>query len=68
MSLVMPHNSGYIVMFKEMRTIPARDGRPEYRREVNDACTFRTREEAEKKAAELEKRGATIRGITECIY
>ena len=66
--LVMPHTPGYAVMYREMRTFPARNGRPEYQKEVADSCYFKTREEAEKKAEELKAKGATIRGITECIF
>lgn len=66
--LVMPHRFGWAVMYKEMRTIPARNGRPEYTKEVNDSCFFKTKAEAEAKAEELKAKGATIRGITECIY
>lgn len=66
--LVMPHNKGYAVMYKEMRTFPARNGRPEYTKEVSDSCYFKTREEAERAAEALQARGATIRGITEAIY
>ena len=64
----MPHRSGWAVLYREMRTIPARNGRPEYTKEVDDSCYFRTREEADRKAEELKARGATIRMITEAIY
>lgn len=66
--LVMPHKSGYAVMYREMRTFPARNGRPEYSKEVNDSCYFPTKQQAEAKAEELKAKGCTIRGITECIY
>lgn len=66
--LAMPHNQGWAVLYREMRTIPARNGRPEHTLEVNDSCYFKTKAEAEKKAEELKARGATIRMITECIY
>ena len=66
--LVMPHNKGWTVMYSEMKTFPARNGRPEYSKEVNNACFFRTKEEADKKAEELQERGCKIRGITKCIY
>lgn len=66
--LALPHRSGWAVLYREMRTIPARNGRPEYTKEVDDSCYFRTREEADRKAEELKARGATIRMITEAIY
>jgi len=66
--LVMPHTPGYAVMYRETRTFPARNGRPEHTKEVADSCYFKTRKEAEDKAKELEARGATIRGIVECIF
>ena len=66
--LALPHTPGWIVMFREERTFPARNGRPEYRKEVDSSCCFRRKEDAEKKAEELKARGATIRGITECIF
>ena len=66
--LALPHTPGFAVMYREMRTFPARNGRPEYTKEVNDSCYFKTREEADKKAEELKARGATIRGITECFF
>ena len=66
--LAMPHTPGWAVLFREIRTFPARNGRPEYTKEVDDSCYFKTQEEAEKKADELKARGATIRMITECIY
>ena len=66
--LALPHTPGYAVMYRETRTFPARNGRPEYSKEVNDSCFFRTREEADRKAEELKQRGCTIRGVTECIF
>ena len=66
--LALPHRSGWAVLYREMRTIPARNGRPGYTKEVDDSCYFRTREEADRKAEELKARGATIRMITEAIY
>lgn len=66
--LVMPHRKGWAVMYREMRTFPARNGRPEYTKQVDDSCYFKTKAEAETKAEELKARGATIRMITECIY
>jgi hypothetical protein len=66
--LAMPHRKGWVVMYKETRTFPARNGRPEYTKEVNDSCYFKTKEDAERKAEVLKANGATIRGITECIY
>ena len=66
--LAMPHNKGWAVLYKTMRTLPARNGKPERTLEVNDACFFKTKEEAEKKAEELKANGATIRMITETIY
>lgn len=66
--LVMPHQKGYAVMYREHRTFPARNGRPAYSKEVADSCYFPTRDQAEAKAKELEAKGCTIRGITECIY
>lgn len=66
--LAMPHTPGYAVMYRETRTFPARNGRPEYTKEVADSCYFKTREEAEKKAEELKAKGCTIRGIVECIF
>ena len=66
--LKMPSTPGWVVMYTERRTIPARNGRPEYQKDVNDSCYFKTKPEAERKAKELEARGCTIRGITECIF
>lgn len=66
--LVMPHRSGYAVMFSEIKTFPARNGRPEFSKEINNSCYFPTKEQAEAKAKELEEKGCKIRGITECIY
>ena len=66
--LVMPHTPGYAVLYRRMRTIPERNGKPEHQIEVNDSCYFKTKAEAEAKAKELEKNGCTIRMITECIF
>ena len=66
--LAMPHTPGWAVMYKELRIFPARNGRPEYQKEVDNSCYFKTKEAAEKKAEELKARGCTIRGITECIF
>ena len=66
--LTLPHTPGYAVMYRETRTFPSRNGRPEYTKEVADSCYFKTKEAAEQKAEELKQRGCTIRGIVECIY
>ena len=67
--LVMPHNRGWAVLYREMRTFPARNGRTEtITKEVDDSCYFKTKEEAERAAEALKAKGATIRGITEAIY
>ena len=66
--LALPHTPGWIVMFSEERTFPARNGRPEYTKVVNDSCCFLTKEAADRKADELKQRGCAIRGVTECIF